>query len=167
MARESLDLVPDEGGVRAVQTIWQRLADAGLPSQAEHRGHSNKVHLTLAESSTIPDPAAALDVVGPLLPLTLPVTGVVVLGGGKAAVALLLSAPPDVVDVAARLRDELGRSEPPWVPHVTLARQVPRDQVGRVVDAVTGHGISALRFVQLRHWQPQTRVVSTLAAEPG
>jgi hypothetical protein len=47
---------------------------------------------------------------------------------------------------------------------VTLARQVPRDQVGRVVEAVGPHGLTALRFVELRHWRPQTSQVTTLPA---
>lgn len=167
MPRESLDLVPDEPGLQAVEGIWNRLRDAGLPSQAEHRGHSNKVHLTLAEASSIADPGRAARALGSMLPLTLPVTGLVVLGSGRSAVALLLSVPPDVMAAVARLRADVGHAEPPWVPHVTLARQVPRDQVGRVVDAVAPHGLTALRFVQLRHWQPQTRDVTVLAAGPG
>ena len=167
MPRESLDLVPDERGVRAVEGLWHRLRDAGLPSQAEHRGRSNKVHLTLAEASSIAEPARAARVVGSMLPLTLPVTGLVVLGAGRSAVALLVSAPPDLTAAVAGLRAEVGHEEPPWVPHVTLARQVPRDLVGGVVDAVASHGLTALRFVQLRHWQPQTRDVTVLAAGHG
>lgn len=164
MPRESLDLVPDERGIRAVEGLWARLRDAGLPSQAGHRGRSNKVHLTLAEAPSISEPALAVETVASMLPVTLPVTGVVVLGSGRSAVALLVSAPPEVTTAVARLRSEVGHHEPPWVPHVTLARQVPRDQLGPVVDAVASHGLTALRFVQLRHWQPQTRDVTVLAA---
>lgn len=163
MPRESIDLVPDERGVRAVEAIWHRLRDGGLPSQADHRGRSNKVHLTLAESVAIAEPEVAARAVGAALPLTLTVTGLVVLGSGRAAVALLLAAPPDLVATVSRLRAEVGQSEPPWVPHVTLARQVPREQVGRVVDAVGSHGLTALRLVQLRHWRPQTQEAEVLA----
>jgi 2'-5' RNA ligase len=162
MPRDSLDLVPDERGVRAVQALWERLRDAGLPSQGGHRGRSNKVHLTLAESPSIPDPGRAAGVVAAMLPLTLPVTGLVVLGSGRSAVALLVSVPSDLAAAVARLRAEVGQAEPPWVAHVTLARQVPRAQVGRVVEAVAPHGLTALRFVQLRHWQPQTRDLTVL-----
>jgi hypothetical protein len=161
--RESLDLVPDERGTRAVRTVWDRLRDAGLPTQADHRGRSNKVHLTLAESARVADPAAAAAAVSPMLPLTLPVAGLVILGSGRMAVALLLGAPPELVTAVLRLRVDIGQPEPSWVPHVTLARQVSREQVGAVVDAVGAHGLTALRFVQLRHWQPSTAQVTTLA----
>lgn len=161
--RESLDLVPDERGIRAVQAIWDRLHDAGLPTQADHRGRSNQVHLTLAESAHVADPAAAAAVVCPMLPLHLPVAGLVVLGSGRMAVALLLTAPPELATTVSRLRADVGQAERPWVPHVTLARQVPREQVGAVVVAVGAHGLTALRFVQLRHWQPVPAQVTTLA----
>lgn len=167
MPRESLDLVPDERGLHAVQAVWTRLADAGLPSQAGHRSPTNKVHLTLAEAPSVVEPARAGASVGAMLPLTLPVTGLVVLGSARCAVALLVSAPPELLAAVAELRTALGHADPPWVPHVTLARQVPRAQAGRVVDAVGPHGISALRFVQLRHWQPQSREITTLATAPG
>ena len=167
MPRESLDLVPDERGRRAVQAVWTRLADAGLPSQAGHRSPTNKVHLTLVEAPSIADPARAGSSVGAMVPLSLPVTGLVVLGSARCAVALLVSAPPELVAAVAKLRTDVGRADLPWVPHVTLARQVPRDQAGRVVDAVGPHGITALRFVQLRHWQPRTQEVTTLVASPG
>jgi hypothetical protein len=167
MPRESLDLIPDERGLRAVRAIWDRLRDAGLPSQADHHGRSNKVHLTLAEAATIGDPQHEARLVGSLLPLTLPVTGLVVLGSGRPAVALLVSAPPDLAKAVAHLRARVGQGSTPWVPHVTLARQVPREQVGRVVVAAGPHGLTALRFVQLRHWRPETAEVTTLLPGPG
>jgi hypothetical protein len=113
MPRESLDLVPDERGVRAVRAIWDRLQAAGLPSQADHRGHSDKVHLTLAESPAIAAPDAATHPLSSMLPLTLPVTGLVVLGSGRAAVALLMGAPPELVAEVARLRADVGQPGPP------------------------------------------------------
>lgn len=98
-----------------------------------------------------------------MLPMTLPVTGLVVLGAGRAAVALLVTAPSELVEAVGRLRSALGQAEPHWVPHVTLARQVPRDLVGRVVDAVGPHRPSELRLTTLRHWHPVTARVTTLA----
>ncbi len=162
MPRESLDLVPDETGERVVREVWDRLRDAGLPSQSGHRSPSNKVHLTLAEADRVVDPALSVTDVAVMLPLTLPVTGVVVLGAARVAVALLVGVPPELASAARRLRDGVGQLGPPWVPHVTLARQVPRYQAGSVVDAVGSHGISALRFVQLRHWDPRGRTVTNL-----
>ena len=151
MPLQSLELVPDDGGRTQVRALWQLLRTAGLPSQADHTAVSNEVHLTLAEAEVLDPDASAVERVADLLPVVAGVAGLVVLGGPRlAAVALLVVPPPEVVAAGAGLP---GRDTRPWVPHVTLARRLDRRTAGDVV-AVAGSLPEALRFTELRHWDP-------------
>jgi len=48
-----------------------------------------------------------------------------------------------------------------WLPHVTLARRMERDRVGRAVE-VLGHGDALLTLTALRRWDPEAGIVTTL-----
>ena len=45
--------------------------------------------------------------------------------------------------------------------HVTLARRMERDRVGRAVE-VLGHGDALLTLTALRRWDPEAGIVTTL-----
>jgi isocitrate dehydrogenase len=67
---QSVELLLDAETDRSVRAHWQRLAEAGLPSQALHTGPSNRPHITLAadprlaehDESTLRDAVAALPI---------------------------------------------------------------------------------------------------------
>jgi hypothetical protein len=71
MPLHALELIPDEAGTAALRGHWQRLQDAGLPCQLDHRGATNIPHLTVVSAPTLSE--AAIDVaaarVGTLLPI--------------------------------------------------------------------------------------------------
>ncbi|WP_134765917.1 2'-5' RNA ligase family protein [Nocardioides sp. 1609] len=164
----ALELVPDAAGDAAVRADWQRLRDAGLPSMLDHRGTTNAPHVTVVAVPAIADPdeARAVDLLGALLPLTVRASGLALLGGVQVTVARLLDVDDAVVRAVLDLRASMATSPERhrgWLPHVSLARRVPRERTQEVVDAL-GPGEVALTLTTLRRWDPEAGTVRTLAA---
>jgi hypothetical protein len=159
MPQQSLELVPDDEGRGQVRALWDALREAGLPSQADHTAASNEAHLTLTESDVLDPDDPALDRLVALMPVTVGVAGLVVLGGPRLAAVALLVVPP--LEVVAAVHALPGRDARPWVPHVTLARRLDRRTAGDVV-AATGSLPERLRLTELRHWDPAARVLTGL-----
>ena len=125
----ALELVPDEAGDDAVRRDWQALRDAGLASQLDHPAATNTPHVTvLALPSLDRDTEArAAELLLPLLPVAIRVSGLAVLGGEKVTVARLLDVPESLTRAVLDLRAEVeGERHPSWLAHVTLARRMPR-----------------------------------------
>lgn len=60
-----------------MRALWRRLADAGLPSRGDHRGASNRPHITLCSAPELSDACLAYaERLARELPLRLPVAGV-------------------------------------------------------------------------------------------
>lgn len=160
-----VDLVLENAADRAVREEWARLAEAGLPSQAQHRSASNRPHVTLTTSEGWPT-GAGLAGVGEAL-ATLPMGGwlgpPVLLGRGPFVLARVVVASADLVrlhaDVAgvlAPLSSELvvpGR----WLPHVTLARRLDAARVPEAL-AVIGAEPGEVVFTEARHWDSVARL---------
>ena len=68
---------------------WDALHGAGLASQHDHRGATNAVHLTVVAAADLTDEAVdgATRRLGPLLPITVRVSGLLLLGGSRVTVA--------------------------------------------------------------------------------
>jgi 2'-5' RNA ligase superfamily len=160
----ALELVPDAAGDAAVRRDWQVLHDAGLASQADHTGTTNTPHVTLLALPAMDAivEARAAELVGGLLPVTVRVSGLALLGGDKVTVARLLDVPPSLVRAVLDLREEVGgERHPGWLPHVTLGRRIPRTEARRAVD-VLGYDDVALTLPTLRRWDPELREVRIL-----
>lgn len=163
----ALELLPDDEGDAAVRRDWQALRDAGLPSQLDHPGRTNAPHLTVVAAPALPD--TALDVararLGSLLPVRARAAGLLLLGGERVTVARAVDVDDDVVRRVLAVRVQVpDRQHLGWLPHVTLARRLPRADAQRAVDAL-GHEDVVLTFTALRHWDPEkrsTRVVAGL-----
>ena len=52
---QTVELLLDPTTDAAVRAEWQRLAEAGLPSQARHHGGTNAPHITLGVAEMIPE----------------------------------------------------------------------------------------------------------------
>lgn len=161
----ALELVPDEEGQEVVRRDWQRLRDAGLPSQLDHRGPTNAPHLTVVSAPDLPD--AAIDVagvrLGSLLPVRARAAGLLLLGGQRLTVARAVDLDDDVVRRVLAVRVQVPeRQHVGWLPHVTLARRLDRGDAQRAVD-VLGHEDVLLRFTELRRWNPDRGWVTTIA----
>ena len=128
----ALELLPDEAGAASVRRSWTALHDAGLPSQLDHRGATNAVHVTVVAAPALTDEvveAAARRLV-PLLPLTVRLSGLLLLGGSRVTLARAVEVDDDTLRAVLDVRSLVpGRQHPGWLPHVTLARRLPRDRV--------------------------------------
>jgi hypothetical protein len=164
---QSVELLLDPASEARVVDEWRLLDEAGLRSQAQHRGDSNRPHVTLAAVDVLP---AALDpVVTEACRRRLPLTGalgaLVVFGGRKVTLARLVVPDAALLDlhaaVAAPLDDSgsltaVGR----WVPHVTLALRMPPAELASAVDVLgggPGGGADTVRFQGVRRWDGVAR----------
>jgi 2'-5' RNA ligase len=140
---QSVELLLDAALENEVRREWTLLAEAGLPSQARHRGASNRPHATLAVADAL-TPEAEQGFLGLDLPADLDVR----LGGwllfGRRSFVLCRTVVPSTGLLA--LQHEVARLVGPgehvrdngrpdrWTPHVTLARHL----TGAQVDAALG-----------------------------
>lgn len=166
MPLHALELLPDDAGADVVRRDWLALADAGLPSQLEHKGLTNWPHVTLVSASEIrpeqEERAAAL--LGPLLPIRARTSGLLLLGGRRITVARSVDLDDRVLGAVLALRNGVdGRRHPGWLPHITLARRLPRELVQRAVD-VLGHEDVELSLTSLRRWNPENQSVTALVS---
>ena len=126
------------------------------------------MHLTVVSAPAIPEAAveAARQVLGELLPIPVRVSGLLLLGGSRVTLARAVdvddAALRAVLDVRSRVP---GRQHPGWLPHLTLARRVPRDRVQEAVD-VLGWDDVVLSLVEVRRWDPDAGVVTTVVCVP-
>ena len=160
----ALELLPDDAGGDVVRAQWQALRDAGLPSQLDHRGTTNTPHVTVvaAPGLTAVDEQRASDLLSPLLPVEVRASGIALLGGAKVSLVRLLDVPDELVRAVLELRAELPAAQHlGWLPHLTLARRMRRDDVGQALDVV-GHDDLVLTVTQLRRWDPDEGIVTTL-----
>ncbi|MFJ8031967.1 2'-5' RNA ligase family protein [Streptomyces sp. NPDC096032] len=129
----TVELLADTSTEERVRHIWQRLADAGLPSLASHPHPTNRPHVTLATTPELPwavrrELCAAFTV----LPLPLSLRGVIRFSGRVKVLAwrvvpdaALAALQRQVWEVLAGYGTGEGNSlhEPGnWVPHISLAR---------------------------------------------
>ncbi len=160
----ALELLPDDEGDAAVRRDWQALRDAGLPSQLDHSGTSNAPHLTLLAAPDVgPAGERAVEAVGPLLPVEVRASGLLLFGRHRFTVARALDVPDALVAAVLALRAVTpDLPHPGWLPHISLARRLDRDDAHRAVD-VLGADDVVLRLTMLRRWDPDQRQVELLA----
>lgn len=163
----SLELLPDDAGAAVVRRAWQALRDAGLPSMLDHTGGTNTPHVTVVEVPAISaaDEDRAVELLGPLLPVEVSLTGLVLLGGARLTLARLVEVPDEVVSAVLRLRAGMsGHAHPGWLPHATLGRRLPREDVARALAALdeVGVGATELRLTAMRRWDPDANAVRDL-----
>src|SRR3954451_5626121 len=161
----ALELVPDDAGQDAVRRDWQRLREAGLPSQLDHETPTNTPHLSVVAAPGLPD--AAIDVaharLGALLPIRARAAGLLLLGGSRVTVARAVDLDDDVVRRVLAVRVQVpDRQHIGGVPDVPLARRVDRALVQQIVDVLV-HDDLVLNLTELRRWDPEKKWVTTIA----
>lgn len=166
MADFALELSFAADDERALLAVWRALYAAGLPSQADNaRGMVNAPHLTFAVAAHLDDDVRARaqrDVV-PVVPARLDVRGAVLLGSGvRVTLAYLVEPERRLAEAVLALRATVpGLRHPVWTPHVTLARRLPRNDVGAAL-AIAAGGPRTLVVDRVRWWNPTRAVVETL-----
>ncbi|TPW71673.1 2'-5' RNA ligase family protein [Schumannella sp. 10F1B-5-1] len=181
---QSLELTLDARLDAAVRSEWAALAEAGLPSQAQHTGASNRPHVTLLVRDALPSAGAAVEGVSSIaaarLPLALELGAPVLFGAGERRVLARLVVPSaELLALHAELHAGVGpgavadadgagadapHSRPgDWTPHVTLARRIPLARLGEalaVLDAIDPAPELRGTADALRHWDGVARVVT-------
>ncbi|AQT80369.1 hypothetical protein B1R94_15475 [Mycolicibacterium litorale] len=169
----SVELLFDDQGDAAVRRLWQRLADAGLPSQLRVKAATNRPHITLVAAHRItPDVDDLLAELAPRFPLPCTIGAPLVFGGGRLTMARLIVASATLLDLHEEVHrrclplvvEPFAHSAPAhWTPHATLGRRFTPDEVGRALAEVDGIAdeISAA-VVGLRRWDSDARVERVL-----
>ena len=143
---QSVELLLDAEAEAVVLREWARLAEVGLPTeQRVVPSLSHRPHVTLWAGPVIPaDVDAALPALMTGLALPLLLGSLLVFGPRRGQVVLVrqVVANGALLELQARVAAACG-IEPDshfaagrWSPHVTLARRVPVDQLGRVVETL-------------------------------
>lgn len=165
---QSVELTLDPAAEAALVAQWDRLTAAGLarPKQAEPHGH-HLPHITLYAADAIPDAAESLlpDVVaGVHLPVRI---GAVMIFGPRKGECILVrhvAASVELLELQQRVADACG-ADPDgqfglgrWSPHVTLARRVSTDHVGKAVSVLGSRGELDATVERCRRWDGRRRV---------
>ncbi|WP_139978553.1 2'-5' RNA ligase family protein [Nocardioides litoris] len=161
--RHSIELLPDDASAAVVRRQWEALREAGIPSMADHTGESNTPHVTVVAvpGLTEDDERRAVDALGPLLPVTARVAGLVTFGDDPLVLARVVELPDPVVVAVLGLRAAVGDDRfAGWLPHLTLGMRVPRDRLAEAQDLARGE--DEVVFAGLRRWDPDEKVVRTL-----
>ncbi|MFS3127689.1 2'-5' RNA ligase family protein [Nocardioides sp. Bht2] len=168
MPDHAFELSFDDASERAIVDQWLALKAAGIPSQADHRSMTNAPHLTLAAATPIPatliEPAVSL--IGPLLPTRIQLRGLILLGNGpRVTVAHLVEPTPALAAATLELRALVpGLRHPVWMPHLTLARRVPRRLLPAALEVLAATPtVETLSADRLRWWDPDADVVDDIA----
>jgi hypothetical protein len=169
----SIELLLDDHSDAAIRTVWQRLEDAGLPSQLRVKSATNRPHVTLLAAERIaPDVDDELAQLQARFPLAVVVGAPLIFGGGKLTLARLVVASADLLALHRDIvelclphvpQEPYSHSAPGhWTPHVTLGRRFTPEQVAH---ALAIDGLSAdidARVVGLRRWDGDQRVEQVL-----
>ena len=164
----SVELLFDRETDGLVRRDWTALAEAGLPSQANHRSPTNRPHVTLTVGDRI-DPKVDAGLWEPArqFPLDCRIGAAMVFGGRTLTLVRL------VVPTAGLLRlhesvdaictpfvaGEIFVHTRPgrWTPHVTLGRRLSPAQVAAALEVIGGDDLVGA-FAGLRRWDGDARV---------
>ena len=172
MPMHSLELLCDPAGDETIRGQWQALRDAGLPSQLDHQGSSNAPHLTVVAAPILGEDALSVARVrlGNLIPIAGRTGGLLLLGGDHVTIARSVELDDDAVRKVLAVRTHVpDRRHDGWLPHVTLVRRLPREDLASALDVLHDHdedAVAELRFTALRYWNPDEQETTVLAG-PG
>lgn len=169
---QSVELTLDAASDAAVRVQWQALADAGLPSQARHRGASNRPHVTLAAQPVLDDAQAGPGLAAACaaaLPLALRLGAPVLFGAGPYVLVRLVVAASELLALHAEVARLVGA--PPgtlvspgrWTPHVTLARRIAGADLPAALALLPAEELDVVA-VTARRWDGDAKREWTLAS---
>jgi 2'-5' RNA ligase len=164
---QSVELTLDAAAETAVREQWERLAQAGLPTeQRKQPAPSHRPHVTLFAADTLASDAdARLPEVLAGLDLGLRIGSVLLFGPRRGSFVVVRQVVPsrELLDLQARVAAVCG-AEPDghfgpgrWTPHMTLARRVATSQVGPALAALGDLTELAARSRRCRRWDSERR----------
>jgi 2'-5' RNA ligase len=165
---QSVELTLDSAAEAALVAQWDRLAAAGLakPKRPEPHGH-HLPHITLYAADAIPEGAeSVLPEIVARVNLTVHIGALMIFGPRKsesilvrhvAASVQLLELQQQVARAcAADPTGQFGQGR--WSPHVTLARRVSSDHLGKAVTVLGSHGELDATIQRCRRWDGRRRI---------
>jgi hypothetical protein len=166
----SIELVFDRDTEDAIRHIWDDLASNGIPSQAP----ASRPHVTLAVAERIdPEVDALLSPLGEWLPLSCAIGAPVLFGRANVVFARLVVPTCALLDLHAEVHRVCGPHLEPgpmsnslpgqWTAHLTLARHVGGNQLGRALRIAGRPSQIDGSFAGLRRWEGDKRVEHLLS----
>jgi 2'-5' RNA ligase len=164
----SIELLFDEATEMAVRRDWTALAQAGLPSQGQHRSATNRPHVTMAVSRHI-DPAVDVHLSESvrLLPLDCRIGAVMVFGHTTVSLVRLIVPSTDLLELHGRIASLSASFQTPgpyphsqpgqWTPHVTLCRRLSARDLPAALETIRADDVVGT-FAGLRRWDGDARV---------
>jgi 2'-5' RNA ligase len=169
---DSVELLLDASGEELLRSDWDALKRAGLPSQANHTGASNRPHITLLAAPRIAtEYDATLGSLARTLPLPVSIAGLVLFRTGRGQVlarlgvvsGALLALHGAVHEALRDVPDIAGNCVPDrWVPHITLARGMDPGQVA-VAAGLLPRDQGPLMLTALRRWDSHEKTTTALS----
>jgi 2'-5' RNA ligase len=164
---QSVELTLDPSAEAALVAQWDRLAAGGVakPQHADPDGH-HRPHLTLYAADAIPEPAESeLPEIVADLELTVRVGAVMIFGPRNGTCILVRQVLASVELLQLQQRVALACEADPkgqfgagrWTPHITLARRVRSDDVGKAVSVLGSHGELDATIQRCRRWDGKRR----------
>ncbi|WP_214407703.1 2'-5' RNA ligase family protein [Pseudonocardia lacus] len=164
----TVELLLDDELDGRVRAVWALLADAGLPSLAEHRHPTNRPHLTLAAADALPPDGWLAAALGGL-PLALRLDGALSVGGSRGSLVWAVVPSRALLQVQAAV-SEVVRPRSPWMrpdlwtPHVTLMPRATPAQRAEAVRLLADLPAAEGGLVAARSYDEATRTVRELPA---
>lgn len=162
----ALELSLDAASDAAITSQWHALQEAGLPSQADHKGMTNAPHVTLVAAPLLARELGDVAVAAIVLPATLTVRGLVLFGESRVTIAHLVEPTPALFAATIALRAQVpDLRHPAWTPHVTLARRVPRSKVAAALGVLAETPAPRTLIAdRLRWWDPVTGEIEQVSS---
>ena len=166
---QSVELLLDPASEGRIRYQWQALHGASLPSEYRAGAGSHRPHVTLLAVDAVPDEAeTALPDLVAGLDLTLELGALAIFGPRRGRAILVRQVTPSIhlLRLQAQVAEACGAAANGhfgpgrWNPHVTLARRLPTDQVGRALDVLdaTADQLLVARVTRCRRWDGTRRV---------
>jgi len=164
---QSVELILDPSAEAALVAQWDRLAAAGVakPQRSDSDGN-HRPHLTVYAADAIPEAAeSALPSIVSGIDLTVRVGAVMIFGPRNGSCILVRQVLPSVellelqhrIAVACEADPEGQFGSGRWSPHITLARRIPSDDVGKAVMVLGSRGELDARIQRCRRWDGNRR----------
>jgi 2'-5' RNA ligase len=165
---QSVELTLDSAAEAALVAQWDRLAAAGIakPKRPEPHGH-HLPHITLYAADAIPEGAeSVLPEIVAGVNLTVHIGALMIFGPRKSESILVrhVAASVQLLELQQRVARAcaadpagqfgLGR----WSPHVTLARRVSSDHLGKAVSVLGSRGELDATIQRCRRWDGRRRI---------
>jgi 2'-5' RNA ligase superfamily len=171
----SIELLFDDGTDASLRSVWDALAEAGVPSQARVASLTNRPHVTVVVADHI-DPAVddgLLRALAGRLPLRAVVGAPLVFGRGRFTLAQLVVPSAELLALHRDIHEicvphmapgPASHSGPGhWTPHATLGRRISAAQLAAAFAAVPALTDERRgRFTALRRWDGDQRVEHVL-----